>query len=334
LSPEKDDDSTTAEKKEHQRRETKKNSKEKEATRLKFQERSASSSSPSASPSSRVLRSVGIGHVSVRVVAGNIADVRVDAVVNAANSLSFMTMDGGVSGALRNAMRPPGWRERKRELRKARAHGTTAGSGGRVIRKTPAAGKNKSAPAPAEKDDDGVIAYPKLFWDDDGKEHTNKRLPTTQAGVQPALGILRSQGVRHVVHAVGPIWTDYPVREKTFKIIIPQIKTTVRRALNAAARVGATSCAIPAISGGIFTHWKPNSNIKEREMKAARLAVVTEVCAWARDHGEATANKLLSVDIIDLPSRQRGSVKWFVEAFDKVAGSARKSNPRPTASEC
>mmetsp|Transcript_44271 Transcript_44271/g.89411 ORF Transcript_44271/g.89411 Transcript_44271/m.89411 type:complete len:93 (-) Transcript_44271:51-329(-) len=53
-----------------------------------------------------VHRTVQVGSVTISVVEVDICLAEVDAIVNAANSLSFMPMDGGVSGALRNACKP------------------------------------------------------------------------------------------------------------------------------------------------------------------------------------------------------------------------------------
>lgn len=181
-----------------------------------------------------VRRTTNVGPLSISIVESDITLMRVDAVVNAANSLSFTPMDGGVSGALRNACRP-----------------------------------------------DTVTGAQKAWWDANGTEHSDVKLPSTQAGVQRSAGMLASRGVQFIVHAVGPIWTDYPIKQSTFRIVLPLIQQTVTRALNAAARVGARSCAVPAISGGIFTHWKEGSDIKEREQQAAREAVVRAVFEWA-----------------------------------------------------
>ena len=58
---------------------------------------------------------------------------------------------------------------------------------------------------------------------------------------------------------------------------------TVKRALQAANRMGGQICAIPAISGGIFTHYSVGSEIKEREQRASRKAVLEAVIKWAEE---------------------------------------------------
>lgn len=216
-----------------------------------------------------VRRTVDLGSVIVSVVETDIVQCKVDTIVNAANMLSFMPMDGGVSGALRNACKP-------------------------------------------EK----VTGALKKWWDEEGREHNDKKLATTQAGVQPAAGALRERGVVNIVHAVGPIWADYPIKDTTFKLVTKKIKRTVRRALSAADRVGACKVALPAISGGIFTHYKEGTDIKEREQAAAREAVVQAVFSWVRKNSGASS--IRAIHLVDLPRSSKGCVHLFVEAFDKV----------------
>eukprot|EP00164_Ancoracysta_twista_P003206 GFYU01004279.1.p1 GENE.GFYU01004279.1~~GFYU01004279.1.p1 ORF type:complete len:266 (+),score=63.66 GFYU01004279.1:131-928(+) len=218
----------------------------------------------------------------VRVVEVDIVSCRVDAIVNAANSLSFMPMDGGVSGALRNACKPA-----------------------------------------------SVTGLVKRWWDQKGVMQETKKVPTTQAGVQEAAGGLKERGVKYIVHAVGPIWTDYPIEEATFDSILPRIRRTVKRALNACARVEATTCALPAISGGIFTHWKPNSDIKEREQAAARVAVVEAVFRWVETNPGSCIER---IDIVDLPKNKKGAVHMFVQAFDSVSSRAHAESAMPDTS--
>ena len=150
-----------------------------------------------------VCRTSRVGAINILLVEGDITFAPVDALVNAANMLSFMQMDGGVSGAIRNACRPA-----------------------------------------------VVTEKPKTWWDDKGVEHSDIKLAVTQAGVQMAAGALGARGVRWVIHAVGPNWSDYPVGSRAFALVVPRIKRTVQRALQAAARIGAKSVAIPPISGG------------------------------------------------------------------------------------
>eukprot|EP00667_Euglena_gracilis_P022252 EG_transcript_24695 len=213
-----------------------------------------------------VLREVRIGTVTVDIIQADITSMHMDVVVNAANPESFMPMDGGVSGALRNMCRPV-----------------------------------------------DVTRQPKVWWDDAGVEHRDVRLPCTQAGVQAAAGGLRDRGVLFVVHAVGPNWNDFPIADATFARVLPLIRRTVSRALAAAERIGARSCAIPAISGGIFTHWREHSDIKQQEQRAARRAVVEAVVAWAAGQSDASALR-----VVRLCDRDPVTVRYFAEAMDAV----------------
>lgn len=230
-----------------------------------------------------VRRAMELGAVTVRIVETDITLCQVDAVVNAANTLSFMPMDGGVSGALRNACKPA-----------------------------------------------KVTGALKKWWDNEGGEHYDKKLATTQAGVQPAMGGLQDRGVQHIVHAVGPNWSDYPIKDTTFRVVTKKIKRTVRRALCACGRVGARSVALPAISGGIFTHYKEGTDIKEREQLAARQAVLEAVLVWVSKNGGASCVR--SIDLVDLPRSKLGCVHMFVEVFDKVVRLRHEPEPPPLSS--
>jgi O-acetyl-ADP-ribose deacetylase (regulator of RNase III) len=210
-------------------------------------------------------------------------------------------------------------------------------------------GALRRACAPAD-----VVRQPKRWWDDLGAERSSIKLPSTQAGIQPAAGGLLERGVQHIVHAVGPTWTDYPIAEKTFGIVQPQIRRTVRRALTAAESVGARSVALPAVSGGIFTHWKEGSDIHEREQREARRAVLQAVFRWAEkkasDNAAASAgdaapssavaaaaaesstssaapmpaasSSLTEIFVCDLPRRSRGAVHLFIEEWDALIAAA------------
>jgi O-acetyl-ADP-ribose deacetylase (regulator of RNase III) len=164
-----------------------------------------------------------------------------------------------------------------------------------------------------------VVGVEKIWWDEEENRHEDKTLPVTQAGVQELThGGLFDRGVKHIVHAVGPTWTDYPIEEETFSKVVPNIKLTVKRALNVAERINATSCALPAISGGIFTHWKINSDIKAREMLAARVAAVEAIVQWAEKNPDSC---LVCIKFCDLPEKRRGNIELCVRAFDAVTNS-------------
>jgi O-acetyl-ADP-ribose deacetylase (regulator of RNase III) len=245
-------------------------------------------------------------------------DVEVECMVNAANTLSFTPMDGGISGALRRACQPA-----------------------------------------------DVTGKEKIYWTAEGKEESAVKLPVTQAGVQPAAGGLAERGVKYIIHAVGPTWTDWSISEKTFTIVLPKIKQTVHRALDAAVRMKVRSVALPAISGGIFTHYRADQpQVKEREQRAARKAVLEAVLEWTTKNvgrnptqGEESeqgarpesslpdssasassssappASSLTSILLCDLPKRQKGGMHMFVEEFAALVPSKEPtpSKARPAA---
>jgi O-acetyl-ADP-ribose deacetylase (regulator of RNase III) len=178
---------------------------------------------------------------------------------------------------------------------------------------------------------DVVTKMEKTWWDDAGQAQHGLVIPSTQAGVQAAGGGLRTRGVHHIIHAVGPIWTDYPIHPSTPGRVLPLLTRTVRRVLAAAERIGATAVAMPAISGGIFTHWRPDSDIKQIEQQQARAAVVGAVWTWA--HAVYTASSASagaaapvqgapSISRVDLYDNDKGSVRWFVDALDELVRSA------------
>jgi len=276
-------------------------------------------------PPPQVIRQAVVNGVRIELESGDIVDCQAEALVNAANSLSFTRMDCGVSGALRNAcLASPN---------ASGSSGRTSGKSNGMKREKPI-GNPKRRPSVKAKYDpsktidpgssDGVVVGAvKTYWADDGKEHQNRKLPETQAGVQAAAGILLARGVRYIIHAVGPIWMDYPVEEKTFKLVTPRIKRTVRRALRCAVKMRVKSVALPAISGGIFTHWKANSNIKEREQMAARTAVVKAAFEFAANQARTTeqqdCGKIERILLVDLPKKRKGSIHLFTKAFDSIA---------------
>lgn len=183
---------------------------------------------------------------------------------------------------------------------------------------------------------DQVTGLKKTWWDSDGKEHRTVKLPGTQAGVHATAGKLRARGVLYIIHAFGPMWTDYAQGDRAFKKVCPRIRRTVVRALDAAERTQCKSCALPAISGGIFTHWSATDKaIKEREQEAARQAVVEAALTWVLRRSKrsgsstkgGTENKssLRTIFLCDLPRKKLGSIHLFVRAWDQVMKTEAKS---------
>jgi O-acetyl-ADP-ribose deacetylase (regulator of RNase III) len=229
---------------------------------------------------SKTVATYRAGGARLLVVEGDISLSTTAAVVNAANPASFTPMDGGVSGALRNACLP-----------------------------------------------DNVIGKDKMCWpEDEGEPTTSPRVEPHHAGAHRAAGRLASQGVQWIVHAVGPVWKEYPAEAATFDVVGPLIYDTCRRALATAVKCGATSVTIPALSGGstllpgttaaqpqqpacpsrcpplsmrcspcarpVFTHFGPPA-IAEREQYIARAAL-----ARAIDEHLAAGSRLQTIVLI------------------------------------
>ncbi|GGL01088.1 macro domain-containing protein [Deinococcus radiotolerans] len=69
--------------------------------------------------------------------------------------------------------------------------------------------------------------------------------PTGTAVITPAFG-LSARGVRHVIHAVGPIWRGGTQGEPEL------LAGAYRRSLDLAVQAGCRSVAFPAISTGVY----------------------------------------------------------------------------------
>ena len=162
----------------------------------------------------------------LRLRRGDIAQSTTDAVVNAANASSFTRLDSGVSGALRNACAPE-------------------------IEASVTAPKFRFVLLPTEGDTEssgGASNYT--------IEPAPESLKADQIRYQNSFGGLRDQGVKWIIHALGPNWIDEDVsdHENMFAQVAPRIRATVTAALECASRLGARSVTLPALSGGIFTH--------------------------------------------------------------------------------
>lgn len=219
----------------------------------------------------------------------DIAAVWTQAVVNAANEASFTDGDAGVSGVLRNACSDVG----------------RAGYYSDVCRQ------------------------PKT-WLVHGAhtvvEQTGYEVPETQVGLQPAGGRLRRCGVRWVLHAVGPRWTQYTEVEcqtrqsPQFRHIETMIQDTVWRALSLAVHLGCQSVTIPAISGGIFCHSNTGTGLQEVEQLASREALVAACITWMRrEHG--APGTLAEIVLVDHPNPRVGRLDLLVHAFDQCFGA-------------
>ena len=206
----------------------------------------------------------------INVSEGDIAKASTAAVVNAANESSFTHMDGGVSGALRNACGM------------------------------------------------AVVGLEKNMWDDVGNQLPPAlRVPRHHAGAHAAAGRLASNGVKYIVHAVGPAWHDYDVDDALFDAVCPLVYATVKRALMTASRCGASSVTLPSISGGIFTH-RHDAELQEREQVAARHELFRAIEAHIKEGGSS----LQEIVLIDLPQAHPAS------RLDLLLGAAAECEAR------
>jgi O-acetyl-ADP-ribose deacetylase (regulator of RNase III) len=62
-----------------------------------------------------------------------------------------------------------------------------------------------------------------------------------------------SLACKHVIHAVGPIWSNYVPKDQNVKLLHSAVFNTLRTA----NKINCKSVAIPAISSGIFGFPKP-----------------------------------------------------------------------------
>jgi len=239
---------------------------------------------------------------------GDIAKSTTDVVVNAANASSFTRIDSGVSGALRNACAP--------EIAAA-----------------------ISAPkfrfARADKDEDS--SDKKNTKDSYVIVAASEPLIAGQVRFQDAFGVLRDiQGVRYIVHALGPNWMDEDASDPDQMVsrIAPRIHATVIAALDCASRLGASSVSLPALSGGIFTH-KPFDDksrcLHELEQRIARQQLVRAIFAWAKKQCDAgkSASSVKSVVVVALPAkgRRRRQARAERSMLEKAIAEQLKLDP-------
>lgn len=70
--------------------------------------------------------------------------------------------------------------------------------------------------------------------------------PTGSAKITPAFGAMAKNGVKYIIHAVGPIWRGGGQNEAF------ELKNAYVKALQEAQTAGAKSIAFPAISCGVY----------------------------------------------------------------------------------
>lgn len=114
------------------------------------------------------------------------------------------------------------------------------------------------------------------------------RCATGSAVITPAFGLER-QGVRHVIHAVGPVWRGGQGGEAGL------LASAYHRSLELAAEAGCDSVAFPAISTGVYGY----------PLEAAAQISVGAIRAFLEGH-PALAVRLVLYD--------RGTLNVFLRA--------------------
>jgi O-acetyl-ADP-ribose deacetylase (regulator of RNase III) len=228
-----------------------------------------------------------VGEIDLIVKGMDIGSAWTDAVVSPANGHSFTQGDGGVSGVLRGAC-------------------SNVGRAGNF----------------------SDVCYQEKTWlNDAGEEVTGTLVPETQAALQAAGGKLANCGVKFVIHAVGPEWTQFTAEQcatretEHFKYIETMIRTTVTRSLSIAASKGCVSVIMPSISGGIFTHGgnahggaPALPGQQNAEQLAAREAVVAGCRMWAMSESGASSS-VREINIVDHPNPRIGRLDLLRAGF-------------------
>lgn len=133
--------------------------------------------------------------------------------------------------------------------------------------------------------------------------HDRYRGCPTGSAVITGSGRLADRGVRHVIHAVGPIWRGGGAGEEEL------LRSAYQRCLALAAEAGAKSVAFPAISCGVYGYPLADGARVGLEAVRAGLAVAPSV--------DRVVFVLYSAEAFDA----------FARALASVAGSAPSQEP-------
>jgi O-acetyl-ADP-ribose deacetylase (regulator of RNase III) len=235
---------------------------------------------PSALVVTNIDNAPGTHSVCIKLIKSDIVTLAVSyhvgAVVNAANGKSFTTGDDGISGALRDAMYPQGVYEECIKFKKNRSSMSKTDQADAEYNLT-----ILKATAESQGEYDVCGATKSQL---DGSPVN--RILECGAAWQYTNGYLKASGVTHVIHAVGPKWTDVDFldvrsrsrQENTFDACSTRLDRTITNALKLAASLNVKSIAIPVISGGIFCHADEVKKRQEQQKAAGLLiAVVKEL---------------------------------------------------------
>ncbi len=221
---------------------------------------------------------------SIQVVNGDIVDVavteHVQAVVNAANSNSFTTGDGGISGALRDAMYPKEVYNRCMEIKNNTIPQQDVLFISRRIRF-------------AKKYSPFQVCEVSKYLTSDVKKKSVKIISETQAAWQQTTGYLSESGVQYVIHAVGPDWTNY----ENFSDCMSRIRTTIENTMTLAKNLTVKSIVFPVISGGIFCH--SEKTLRDREQNTAQEILIQVIVEHVKNMDEKCELKNIFIVEID-----------------------------------
>ena len=224
----------------------------------------------------------------------------VQAVVNAANSQSFIPGDDGISGALRDAMYS---RAIYQNCVRMKYGGTLEDE----RQSLDAQIKLAKMHADAENPVCGSTKYLKSTFDISSQV---RLLTETQAAWEPAKGYLKDSGVDFVIHAVGPKWTD---TDYTFQQCASRLQTTIENALALAESLKIKSIAFPVISGGLFCH--QNNPERDQEQDKAQELLLQVILAHVKKMNQRSTLK--DIFIVEINSEQSQIMALRVQAIDE-----------------
>ena len=146
-------------------------------------------------------------------------------------------------------------------------------------------------------------------------DSNSTKINTGKAGLQIATGKLSNDGVKYIIHAVGPIWGNVN-NESTIKLL----KDAIIDALNIAKnRDEIKKIAIPTISGGIFTK-------TINQQKIARKILVETVFEWLFTND----TKITNINLYDWnpdQTKPQAEFGYLTEAFDEFLKGKMSNKP-------
>lgn len=240
--------------------------------------------------------------ISIQVVKDDIVSVvvreRVQTVVNAVNSHSFTTGDGGISGALRDTMYMEDVYQRCLALLKPEF--------------PPDIKKEIENEIQDKKRNSGLTVCNATKYFTVDKTKSSDTIDETKAAWQETTGYLKQKGVRYVIHSVGPNWTDEKYVNKTTDCV-SNLRTTIENTLNLAKSLNVESVAFPLISGGLFCHSQPI--LKGRDQAKAQELLIRGIMK----HLEMmdTTCRLKKIFIVEINTELYKSMKNKLDTYQR-----------------